>query len=148
MHEAGIAVAVAAEIRDRGLDPSTVRLVVAGGHGDRAAFDAALRAHLEAAAPGLGLAAVMIDHAPVPRLCARCATQYRAADADSSCSACGGPGIALSEPESVELEWDDPAAAAAEGPDSPDRGDPRPSTPGAGARDAVTMRRPVGSGRT
>lgn len=119
MHEAGIAVAVAAEIRDRDLDPSRVRLVVAGGHGDLAAFDAALRAHLEAAAPALGLAAVTIVHAPVPRLCAHCAAQYRATHSDAPCPACGGPGISLSEPESVELEWD-----------------------------AETMRRPVISGRT
>lgn len=129
MHEAGIAVAVACEIRDRGLDPSRVRLVVAGGHGDRAAFDAALRTHLEAAVPALGLEAVAIVHAPAPRLCAHCATQYRAVDSTVSCPACGGPAITLSEPESVELEWDD-GVPAAEGPD------------------AVTMGCPVGSGRT
>jgi Zn finger protein HypA/HybF involved in hydrogenase expression len=127
MHEAGIATAVAAEIRDRGLDPTRVRLVVAGGHGDLAAFDAALRAHLEAAAPGLGLWAVAIAHAPVPRLCAHCATQYRSVEAGASCPACGGPGIALSEPESVELEWDD-RMPAAEGPERPDPHDWRPFT--------------------
>ncbi len=119
MHEAGLAVAVAAAIRDRGLDPSGVRLLVSGGHGDVESFDAALRAHLEAAAPGLGLGAVQIVHAPVPRLCAKCAGQFRAATAEEPCPACDGPSIALSEPESIELEWDD-----------------------------VATRRPVGSGRT
>ena len=134
MHEAGIAVAVAAEIRDRGLDPSRVRLVVAGGHGDQAAFDDALRAHLEVAAPALGLSRVTIAHAPVPRLCAHCATRYRAAAFDASCTACGGPGIVLSEPVFVELEWDEREAGADEGPDRPGRHDPRLSIAGAQGR--------------
>lgn len=134
MHEASIAVAVAAEVRKRGLDPSRVRLHVAGGHGDTAAFDAALRAHLEVAAPGLGLSAVTIAHVPVPRLCARCATRYRDAAFDASCTACGGPGIVLSEPESIELEWDESETGADEGPDRPGRRDPWLSLAGARGR--------------
>lgn len=134
MHEAGIAVAVAAELLDRGLDASRVRLMVSGGHGDMAAFDAALRAQLEAAAPGLGLSAVTIAHAPGPRLCAHCATQYRAAALDAPCTACGGPGIALSGTESVELAWDESETGADEGPDRPGRRDPWPSNAGARGR--------------
>ncbi len=147
MHEAGIAVTIAAEIRDRGLDPSRVRLLVSGGHGDARSFDAALLAHLAAAAPTLGLGAVQIVHTPVPRLCAHCAASFRARTAEEPCPTCGGPGIALSERESIELEWGDPDHSAA-GPDSPSERDPRPSMPAAPGRDAVAMRRPVGSGRT
>lgn len=147
MHEAGIAVAVAAEIRDRGLDPSRVRLLVSGGHGDAHSFDAALRAHLDAAAPSLGLGAVRIVHAPVPRLCANCASQFRAASAEEPCPTCGGPSIILAESESIELEWDEPDHSV-RGLDSPSQRDSRPSMPAAPERDAVVMRRPVGSGRT
>lgn len=147
MHEAGIAVAVAAEIRDRGLDPSRVSLLVSGGHGDAHSFDAALRAHLVAAAPSLGLGAVCIVHAPVPRLCAHCASEFRAASAEEPCPTCGGPGIALAEPESIELAWDEPDHSDHE-PYSPPQRDSRPSMPAAPERDAVVMRRPAGSGRT
>jgi Zn finger protein HypA/HybF involved in hydrogenase expression len=105
MHEAGIAQAIAAEIRERGLDPAAVRVVVSGGHGDEESFDAALRMHLEASAPGLGLGSLAIVHAPVARICTRCATPFEAAFAADPCPACGGPGIAVPVPESVELEW-------------------------------------------
>ncbi len=107
MHEAGIAAAVAAEVRERGLDPDRLRLVVSGGHGDEVAFDAALRAHLEAAAPGLRLERVAIVHAPVPRLCASCATAFEAPLSTDPCPACGGPGLAIPRPETVELESTD-----------------------------------------
>lgn len=146
MHEAGIAVAVAAEIRERGLDPAAVRLHVTGGHGDLVAFDAALRAHLEAAAPGRGLGDVRIEHVPSARLCARCSFAFEAIGEGAPCPACGGPGIAVPQPESIELEWSDAAAhldaAVAhdhlghpghgpEGPDDPSGRDSRPSTPAA-----------------
>lgn len=105
MHEAGIAQAIAAEIRERRLDPAAVRVVVFGGHGDEESFDAALRMHLEASAPGLGLGSLAILHAPVARICTRCASPFEAPFAADPCPACGGPGIALPVPESVELEW-------------------------------------------
>jgi len=145
MHEAGIAVAVAAEIRERALDPSAVRLHVTGGHGDLGAFDAALRAHLEAAAPGQGLGDVRIEHLPSARLCGRCAFAFEAIGEGAACPACGGPGIAIPQPESIELEWADRASEVgagrtharhahpghdAEGPDDPSGRDSRLSTPG------------------
>lgn len=105
MHEAGIAVAIAAEIRTRRLDPRRVRLVVSGGHGDEVAFDAALRAHLGGVAPDLGLDTMPIEHAPVPRICARCALPFEAPLAADPCPACGGPGVGVPRPERVELEW-------------------------------------------
>jgi len=109
MHEAGIATAVAAEIRERGLDPARVKILVSGGHGDPVSFDAALRAHLEGAAPGLGLGGVCIVRAPTRLVCAHCAALFPASEPDTACQWCGGPGIPRSEPESVELEWDEPA---------------------------------------
>jgi hypothetical protein len=132
VHEAGIATAVAAEIRERGLDPSRVRLLVTGGHGDLAAFDAALVAHLEAAAPGAGLGRVRIVHLATSRLCARCAAPFKAIDEAVSCPACGGPGIAPGHAESIELAWDEAPGRVRPGgggPDDPPAGDSRPSTP-------------------
>jgi Zn finger protein HypA/HybF involved in hydrogenase expression len=142
MHEAGIAVAVAAEIRERALDPARVRLLVSGGHGNLADFDAALRAHLETAAPGARLAEVRIVHLPAPHVCAHCAGAFEAvaaAPAGPTCPACGGPGMRLPQAESIELAWDEApdsqdepgsiAAAPPEGPEYPPPGDSRPSTP-------------------
>lgn len=105
MHEAGIAAAVAAEIMGRGLDPAHVRLVVSGGHGDDAAFDSALRTHLAGVAPHLALDCLAIEHAPGTRICGRCAAPFEAALAADPCPVCGGPGIAVPQPERVELAW-------------------------------------------
>ncbi|MEO8463567.1 MAG: hypothetical protein ABI555_10150, partial [Chloroflexota bacterium] len=105
MHEAGIAVAIAAEILDRGLDPLRIQIVISGGHGDPVSFDAALRAHLEVTAPGLGLDSIGIVHAAAPHLCAHCAKLFRDPAPDAACPACGGPALAVSEPESIELEF-------------------------------------------
>lgn len=167
MHEAGVAVTLAAEIRERGLDPARVRIVVSGGHADPAAFDAALRAHLDAVAPATGLSSVGIVHAPVPHLCAHCASLFRAIDCGATCPSCGGPGMALSGPELIELEWgeaDEPNDGAArpslhgdhdhdptpddQGPDRPLERDPRPSMSPTPWPEAVTMWRPVSSGRS
>jgi Zn finger protein HypA/HybF involved in hydrogenase expression len=146
MHEAGIAVAVAAEIRDRGLDPARVRVRVRGGHGDPAAFEAAFRAQLELAAPTLGLDRVTILRLPTDRLCIHCAGSFSAIDPDALCPVCGGPGLAVDVHESIELEWEDGPAGG--GPEGPALGDPRHSTPAALDTDAVTMRRPLSSSRT
>lgn len=163
MHEAGLAVAVAAEIKARRLDPGRVRVVVSGGHADPAAFDAALRAHLDATEPALGLGAVGIVHARVPNLCAGCASFFRAVEPAASCPSCGGPGMPLGGPESVELEWGEPDGDAAwaplgeigpphdHGADEPDRplADDRRLSPRVGAApEASDMWRPVGPGRS
>ena len=132
MHEAGIAIAAAAEIRERGLEPSRVLLLVTGGHGDLGAFDAALVAHLEAAAPGAGLGRVRIVHLATPRLCARCAAPFQAIDEAAPCPACGGPGIAAGHGESIELAWDEAPGTTEPGGgglNDPPAGDSRPSTP-------------------
>jgi hypothetical protein len=132
MHEAGIAVAVAAEIRDRSLDPARVRLLVRGGHGDLADFDAALRSHLEAADPGAGLGAVAIEHLATPRFCARCARAFHAVEEDAECPTCGGPGVGGHVAESIELAWDEvqeSPTAGPQGPDDPPARDSWPSTP-------------------
>ncbi|HSO29177.1 MAG TPA: hypothetical protein VLS28_04695 [Candidatus Sulfomarinibacteraceae bacterium] len=100
--------AIAAEIRERGLDPARVRILVSGGHGDPVSFDVALRAHLEGAAPGLELGGVRIVRAAMRLVCAHCAALFPAIESNSACQWCGGPGIPRSEPESVELEWDEP----------------------------------------
>lgn len=147
MHEAGIATAVLAEIRARGIDPGAARLVVSGGHGDADAFDAALRAHLAAAAPDLDVARIAIEHAAVSRLCAHCATPFEAPLASDPCPACGGPGIAVPVPERVELEWVsgerlDIAETAHDEPDRTRLHDSRPSFRDGSPRDASGMRRP------
>ena len=145
MHEAGIAVAVAAEIRDRGLDAAHVRVLVHGGHGDPADFEAAFRAQLQLAGPTLGLDRLTIVRLPTDRACIHCAGSFSAVDPDALCPACGGPGLAADVHEAIELEWDD--APVTEGPVSPTLRDPRHSTTGAPGPEAVSMRRPVSSSR-
>lgn len=146
MHESGAAIAVAAEIRDRRLDPGRVRVLIFGGHGDPAAFEAAFRAHLVAAGPGLGLEAVTIGRRPSSRLCAACTKPFDATDPSAACPACGGAGLAVAEPESIELEWDE--GPDGRGPDSPIGRDPRHSTNPASEPDALSMTRPAGCRRT
>jgi hypothetical protein len=145
MHEAGVAVAVAAEIRDRGLDPSTVRVLVRGGHGDSGAFEAAFRAQLELAAPGLGLDLVTLVRLSTARLCSGCARSFTATDPDAPCPACGRPGLTADVHETIELEWDEVPAAG--GPHSPLLDDSRHSIATAGETEADTMRRPLSSSR-
>lgn len=146
MHEAGIAVAVAAEIRDRGLDPALVRVLVRGGHDDPAAFEAAFRAQLELAGPGLDLDRVTIVRLPTARLCIHCGGSFVAVEADAPCPSCGGPGLSAHSHETIELEWDD--RTASEGPEGPALRDRRHSTPPVVEQDAWNMRRPVSSSRT
>lgn len=103
MHEAGIAAAIAGELRERGLDARSVVLRVSDGHGDPAAFDAALRMHLAAIEPGLDVLALVIEHVPTARLCASCTGSFQAVGPDDPCPACGGPGIAVPLPERVDM---------------------------------------------
>jgi Zn finger protein HypA/HybF involved in hydrogenase expression len=121
-----VAIAVADEIRVRGLDPARVRVLVSGGHGDPEAFEAAFRSHLVAAGPSLGLDAVTIVRVPATYLCAICAGVFRTAEPDPACPGCGGPGLSAAHAESVEIEWDEPPAGR--GPLRPTHDDPRHST--------------------
>jgi Zn finger protein HypA/HybF involved in hydrogenase expression len=105
MHEGRIAQAVAAEIRERGLDGRGVRLVVSGGHGDATAFEAALRLHLAAALPQVDVAAISIVHRPAVRLCGGCGGAFVAPRPTDDCPACGGEGVAIPTPERIDLEW-------------------------------------------
>lgn len=147
MHEAGIAVAIAEEILDRRLNPADLRIHVSGGHGGIASFDAALRSQLEAAAPGRGFGRIVIVHEPTQRLCARCATTFKAASHDESCPGCGGPSLVVPEPELVELEWDEPARAL-DGPDGAPNRDPRPFVSNAFHRETGAMDHHEHPGRT
>ncbi len=126
MHEHGVAIAVADEIRVRRLDPARVRVLVSGGHGDPDAFEAAFRAHLVAAGPSLGLDAVTIVRVPTTYLCAICAGTFLTPEPEPACPSCGGPGLSAAHAESVELEWDEPPPVR--GPVGPTHGDPRHST--------------------
>jgi Zn finger protein HypA/HybF involved in hydrogenase expression len=108
MHEAGLAAAVADALRRHGLDREgpAVRLVVQGGHTAPEAFDDALRLHLGLCLPELDPGRLEIVHAPREAICAACGTTFTAAGPEEACPSCGGPGIARSGPESIELEWD------------------------------------------
>ncbi len=102
VHEAGLADAIAAEIRERGLDARSVRLEVTGGHGDVEAFDAALRLHLSLALPGVDATAIAIDHRAT-RLCPACGVATGSGGGDGPCPTCGGPAVALPTPEQVVI---------------------------------------------
>ncbi|MEX1173311.1 MAG: hypothetical protein WEG56_11955 [Chloroflexota bacterium] len=112
MHEAGIAAALAAAIRERDVDVSAVRVVVTGAHHSPAVFDPAVRLHLSMIAPEIDVEAIDFVHRPVERPCIGCWTLFAAVGPDAPCPACGGPGLPSPDPERVELEWDD---------DSPER---------------------------
>ena len=108
MHEAALAHAVASRLRQEGIlagDHPPIRIVVSGGHGDAASFDAALRLHLAIAAPELLPDQLDIIHRPRRYLCGRCGSPFPALDDDSGCPSCGGPGILPRQPEQVEIEW-------------------------------------------
>lgn len=103
MHEAGLARTIAATITERGLDPGAVTIRVTGGHGEPDHVLASLRTYLEASLGAGPAAQLVIEIAPVPRLCAGCAGTFTAIDRDSACPSCGGPGIVVPTPEQVEL---------------------------------------------
>ena len=105
MHEAALAAAVAGALRTAERTGGRFRLTVAGAHGDRAAFDAALRQHLLAELGGAGGTPIEIVHEPQERLCAACAATFDSADPDDSCPTCGGPALPTVNEERIELEW-------------------------------------------
>ena len=104
MHEARVAQSIVGEILDRGLQSYSLRVVVSGGHGDRTAFDQALRVQLAAALPTLDVHRVEIVHRPAAQLCGGCAGAF-IAEAGTRCPMCGGEGVAVPSPERVVLEW-------------------------------------------
>lgn len=104
MHEAGLARAVAATLRERGLDPADVRLLVRGGHHGAAEFDASLRTYLAAELPGAGADGVPIVHLPVEHLCLGCGSAFQAAEVDAACPSCGGASLSAVLDEQVEIE--------------------------------------------
>ena len=105
MHEAALAAAVAGALRTAERTGGRFRLTVAGAHGDRAAFDAALRQHLLAGLAEIADTPIEIVHEPQGRLCAACATAFSAADPDDACPSCGGPALPSVGEERIELEW-------------------------------------------
>ncbi len=112
MHEAGLANAIAAEIRERGLERRSIRLEVTGGHDDVDAFDAALRLHLSLALPGLDVGAIAIDHRAT-RLCPDCGVLTGPGGGDGPCPTCGRPAVALPTPEQVAISVAPGVAGAA-----------------------------------
>lgn len=112
MHEAGLAASIAETLRQHGLDATgpPIRLVVRGGHGVEAAFDDALRLHLELRLPTLDQGRVTIVHQPRDATCVTCGSVFQATSVDTPCPACGGPGLSRPTPESVEVEWTPPCA--------------------------------------
>lgn len=113
MHEAGIATAIAATIRERGLPASMVRVLVTGAHHERTVFDDSVRLHLAIQEPDLEVDAIRFIHRPSVRFCVSCASRFTAIDHDAPCASCGGVGIPTSDAEVVELEWDDAAPITA-----------------------------------
>jgi Zn finger protein HypA/HybF involved in hydrogenase expression len=107
MHEAGLANAIAMQLREArqaGLI-ARPRLVVRGGHDRPADFDAALRLHLAQAAPELGDERLEIVHEPVARLCSSCSRTFSADDPLAPCPSCGSAALPTATSEEVELEW-------------------------------------------
>lgn len=108
MHEAALAALVADAIRSVEGEGRRLRLLVASGHRDRAAFDVALRLHLAAELGSFGrreVPDIEIVHVPRERLCAACASVFRDADPDAACPGCGGPSLPSGSADRIELEW-------------------------------------------
>lgn len=102
MHEQGIAASVIGTLLARDVRDARVRLHVSGGRTDSAAFDAALRAHLEAD-PRLTLE-LEIVHAPADFVCAWCAAPFVTSTQDTECPGCGGPPLPAAADEQLEIE--------------------------------------------
>jgi Zn finger protein HypA/HybF involved in hydrogenase expression len=123
MHEAGLATALAATIRERGLERAALRVVVTGAHHEPAVFDPAIRLHLSMIAPDMDPEMIEFVHRPVERPCLGCGNPFAAVGPDAPCPDCGGPGLPSPDPERVELEWDE---------DQPDRPSVRDTWPSRG----------------
>ncbi len=104
MHEAGLARAVAATLRERDLTVGAVRLLVRGGHHEAAAFDAALRAHLSALLPGTEADDAEIVHVAIEQLCVGCGRLFEAPAPEAVCPACGASALPSLLEEQVEIE--------------------------------------------
>lgn len=102
MHEAGLARAIAHELRERALTVGAVRVLVKHGHDEPCVFDAALRAHLAAEVPGGG--EIEIVHVPAQRVCASCARSFEAVGAADPCPVCCGASLPATGREKVEIE--------------------------------------------
>jgi Zn finger protein HypA/HybF involved in hydrogenase expression len=114
MHEAGLASAVADALRREGVEAvvgGRIRLLVGGGHSEPDDFDQSFRFHLSAAAPDLDATAIEIVHLPVDRLCVSCGQPFAAVTSDEPCPRCGGSGLQIPTPETVEIELVRPDAA-------------------------------------
>lgn len=108
MHEAGVAASIAFAIREHAPHAERWQLIVRGIHGDADAFDAALRAHLEAEIGGAA-ARLSIVHAPMLLTCSSCIHPFEAADADAECPRCGEFPLPAPGGEAFELHLDEAA---------------------------------------
>lgn len=133
MHEAGVANAIAATIREAGLLGGPVRVLVTGGHDAPPAFDAAVRFHLSALLPELAADELAIVHLPAEHWCADCGETFEAVW-DEPCPRCGGPGLMVSTAETIEVEGSGWAGSS-----DPSIGDRGPSASSAAARHADGM---------
>lgn len=104
MHEAGLARAVVARLRDGGFELRDVRLLVRGGHHEPEDFDAAMRAHLSGELSGEDSSGLQIVHVPFGHLCLACGRSFDAAALDESCPGCGGDALPSILDEQVEIE--------------------------------------------
>jgi Zn finger protein HypA/HybF involved in hydrogenase expression len=107
MHEAALAGAVAAELREARAAGRVgrARLLVRGGHHEPVDFDASLRLHLRLAAPELDDSSMVIVHLPVARLCSDCGARFEGTGPRPSCPTCGGAALPDATPEEIELDW-------------------------------------------
>jgi Zn finger protein HypA/HybF involved in hydrogenase expression len=104
MHEAGIATAIAATLREHPQDWRRARILVRGGHTPPTDFDAALRFHLAASDPSLDLRRFKIVHLPTYRACANCGDTFEALELTDPCPTCGGASWPDYSEEEIELE--------------------------------------------
>ena len=102
MHEAAIARAIAATLRDRALLGRPVRVVVSGGHTDPADFDASLLGHLAGVRPPIDVALIEVVHRPEEVRCLACDGTFEGTH--DSCPACGGPGLPGRMDETITIE--------------------------------------------
>ncbi len=103
VHEARPAAAVAAFARGLPRATRVIRVRVTGGDHEPAAFDAALRLNIAAAAPELA-GRVVVDHVVAERLCVACGGLVATVSVGDSCPSCGEFGYLLPAAERIEIE--------------------------------------------